>query len=161
MALKPDRNYNEADIDIRHVSGASVTAEAGQMLVRSTTGSGSLLQGARPIVTRAANPSGTTPAGMVMHDIVSIDETRYHRNFHKYEMKQGEPCELAKKGTFTTNNYVGSPTQGALAYLSSSGAYTPTVHPTGGLVATPLVGEFEGAPDEDGYVSIRIELPRT
>ena len=160
MALKPDRDVQVTDI--RHVIASGVTAmEGGDMMVRSVGGSGSLLVGSRPTVTRAANPSGTIPVGAALATLTTVDETLYHRNFHKYEVKTGEPVELVKKGVLVTNRYVGSPTAGAPAYLSSSGAYTPTIHATGGLVATPLVGEFDGVPDEDGYVSIRLELPRT
>lgn len=160
MALKGDRDGLVTDV--RFVVASTVTAmEAGDMMVRSTAGSGSLLVGTRPTVARAANPSGYKPVGASLAELTTVDETLYHRNFHKYQVKTGEPVELAKKGVITTNCYVGSPTGGDLAYLSSSGKYTPTVHATGGTVATPLVGEFEGAPDEDGYVSIRLELPKT
>jgi hypothetical protein len=157
MALKPERQLDVTDI--RYTCAAE--AEAGDMLVRSTSGSGQLLiSGTRPSLTRSANPSGTTPVGAVLHQVGTLDETLYHRNFHKYWQKTNEPCEVVKEGAIVTNRYVGSPTAGAAAYLSSSGCYTPTVHSTGGLVATPLVGEFESAPDEDGYVAIRIQIPR-
>lgn len=159
MALKPDRDIQVTDI--RHVLASSVTAmEGGDMMVRSVGGSGSLLVGSRPTVVRAANPSGTVPVGAALADLTTVDETLYHRSYHKYQVKTGEPVELVKRGVITTNSFVGSPTAGGNAYLSSSGKYTPTIHATGGLVATPLVGEFDGVADEDGYVAIRVELPR-
>lgn len=157
MALKPDRDIQVTDI--RHVVASSVTAmEGGDMMVRSVGGSGSLLVGSRPTVVRAANPSGTIAVGASLAELTTVDETQFHRNFHKYQVKTGEPVELVKAGVITTNRFVGSPTAGANAYLSSSGAYTPTLHTTGGLVATPLVGEFDGVADEDGYVAVRIKL---
>lgn len=165
MALKPERDVEVTDM--RHVAASGAAgAEGGDMLVKGTGGSGALLGGnnSRPTVTRAANPSGTNPIGLCLATSIlasTFDETLYHRNFHQYVQKVGEPIELMKKGYVVTNRYVGSPTANSPAYLSSSGCYTPTIHATGGLVATPLVGEFESAPDEDGYVSIRIELPRT
>jgi hypothetical protein len=47
-----------------------------------------------------------------------------------------------------------TPSGGNPAYLSHSGLLTPT------LVAnvTPLVGRFETAKDEDGYVKVSINL---
>jgi hypothetical protein len=66
---------------------------------------------------------------------------------------------VIKKGVIYTDLTVGTPTNGAPAYLSSSGFYTPTQDANGGLVATPLVGQYEGIKDENGFVRIRIELP--
>jgi hypothetical protein len=158
MALKPGRT-NSTNTEIRFVSSTSTTAEAGQILTYSTAGSGQLTLGTRPILVKSTNPSGQKPAGMVMHDIISLDETVTHRNWHKYVQKQGEAVEIAKKESYTTNSYVGVPTAGATAYLGSSGLLCVTPSVTGGLVANPIVGEFEGVADEDGYVSVRIELP--
>jgi hypothetical protein len=52
-----------------------------------------------------------------------------------------------------------SPAAGGVAYLTSNGEVTPTVSSTGGLVATPKVGVFAGAKDENGYVTIDVNLP--
>jgi hypothetical protein len=35
------------------------------------------------------DPSGKV-AGLLLNDVVDVDETRYHRNFQKDEMKKGE-----------------------------------------------------------------------
>jgi len=166
MAMRPERKVLMSEVRYVAATGAG-NAEGGDMLCRSANGSGALLNGSlngvRPSVTRAANPSGQIPVGALVGGVLdpSFDETINIRNWNKQLQKVGEPVELISKGWFTTNSYVGSPTAGANAYLSSSGKYTPTVHATGGLVATPLVGQFDSAPDEDGYVQITVELPRT
>lgn len=163
MALKPDRG-DSRNTEIRFACGTQ--AAAGEILIYQTAasgvygpGSGTLTVGGKPTVIKQTNPSGTKPAGMVLHDVISIDESQTHRNYHKYVHKIGEPCEFSKEGWFSTNSYVGSPTPGATAYLGASGLLCVTPSAAGGLVANPVVGEFEGVPDEDGYVSVRLTLP--
>lgn len=155
MALKPDRDIQHTNIDFL----VSTVAEPGQMLVYGTQGSGVLLgKDRRGYAGVVANPSGYKPVGAVTHPYVTNPESVYHRNYLKSEQIVGEPGSLVDQGWFITNKIIGTPTAGAPAYLSSSGNYTPTLHATGGLTATPLVGEFKGGLDEDGYAPVKIKL---
>jgi hypothetical protein len=143
----------------------SVAHTRGGIVSLSTTGSGLAFENQgttaspKPLVAYVANSSGTNPVGLLLNDAVDIDETKYHASFHKDEfIVPGKPA-IMRKGWVMTNNYVGSPTGGNPAYLSSSGAVTPTLHSTGGLVATPRIGTFLGSPSEDGYVKLEVNLP--
>lgn len=154
MALKPNRVELETDISMTCPS----VAERGVTLVYSTAGSG-VAQGDQAGVVDLLSPSGKIPAGVLMNDVVSIDETVRHRNFYKDEMKTGERVRILKKGRVCTNKVTGTPTPGATAYLTTSGVLTPTVSSTGGLTATPRVGQFVGGLDADGYATVDINLP--
>lgn len=154
MALKADRIVESDDITLTCPS----VAEAGSTLVYSTAGSGVAL-GDSAGVADLLSPSGKKVAGILLVDVVSIDETLYHRNFHKPVQKTGERVCLLKRGKVTTNVVTGTPTPGAPAYLTTSGVLTPTKSTTGGLVATPFVGEFKSGLDEDGYATVEVNLP--
>lgn len=155
MALKGDRVVLETDITMTCASVAS----RGVVLVIKTAGSGVSLGDTAGVADLVAAPSGYKVAGLLMNDVVNVDQTRYHRNFHKDETQVTERCTLLRKGKVTTDKYTGSPTAGATAYLTANGVLTPTKSTTGGLVATPPVGEFKGLPDEAGYVTVEINLP--
>jgi hypothetical protein len=155
MALKGDRVILETDI---HLAGMSVT-NRGVVLVISLSGSGAALGDTAGQASLATSASGNTPAGLLLNDIVQIDETRFHRNYFKLQQLVGERCTLLTKGRVTTDQVSGSPTAGQTAYLTSNGQLTPTLSATGGLVATPKVGKFASAPDESGFVTVDINLP--
>lgn len=155
MALKGDRIVIDTDITLNCLS----VAERGVVLVHKTAGSGVALGSFAGAADLVANPSGFKVAGVLMNDVVNIDETRFHRNYHKSEMLVGERCNLLKKGRVVTNMVTGTPTAGDIAYITTSGNVTPTVSATGGLVATPKVGVFAGAKDENGYVALEVNLP--
>jgi hypothetical protein len=155
MALKPDRKTIEEDISLSCLA----ISDRGYVLCYSTAGSGVGIGSSAGYVDRFANPSGKTPAGVLMHDVVSLDLTRYHLNFHKEVMASGSPVAILKKGRVTTNAYTGTPTPGATAYLTSNGTLTPTVSTTGGTAQTPKVGQFVTGPDADSYVTVDINLP--
>lgn len=158
MALKGERVEIETDIT-RTLSSAT---ERGVVVCVGTGGSGVALgdrAGTAALVASMATSSGSIPAGLLMNDVVSVDETRYHRNFHKDEHKTGERCRLLRKGRVTTNKVTGTPADGGIAYVTDNGVLTPTKHATGGVAVTPPVGRFAGKLDEDGYVTVDINLP--
>lgn len=155
MALKGDRVIVETDIKLT----CEAVAERGVVLVHDTSGSGVALGDRSGKATLAVDPSGAKVAGVLLNDVVNIDQTRFHRNFHKDETQVGEPCTLLKKGTVTSNKISGTPTVGATAYLTANGQFTPTMSATGGLVATPKVGQFASIKDENGYATIDVNLP--
>lgn len=155
MALKADRKTIEEDITLSCLA----ISERGYVLCYSTAGSGVAVGASAGYVDRFANPSGKIPVGVLMHDVVDLDLSRYHLNFHKEVMASGSPVAILRKGRVTTNAYTGSPTAGATAYLTTGGTLTPTMSTTGGTAATPKVGQFVGIPDADSYVTVDINLP--
>lgn len=155
MALKGDRVILQDDITWTCKS----VAERGVVLVRDTSGSGIALGASAGIADLVANPSGKAVVGLLLNDVVDVDETRYHRNYHKDEMKKGERVRVVKKGRVTTNKVTGTPAYDDVAYLDSSGTLIPTAHATGGLVARPKVGKFASVKDENGFAAVDIDLP--
>lgn len=155
MALKGERVVIETNITLTCPSVAS----RGVTLVHSTAGSGTALGDKAGTADLLANPSGYKVAGLLMNDVVNVDTTRYHLNFHKDERLINQRVTLLTKGRVTTDKVSGSPTAGSTAYLTTNGNLTPTVSATGGTVATPKVGVFAGGVDENGFATVDINLP--
>lgn len=155
MALKGDRVVLETDISMTCAS----VAERGVVLCYATSGSGVNIGDKAGGADLYASASGKIPVGMLMNDVVSTDQTRYHLNFHKDEKVTGQRCTLLRKGRLTTDKVTGSPTAGATAYLTANGVVTPTLSATGGLAATPKVGIFRSIKDEAGFVEVEFNLP--
>lgn len=157
MALKGNRNIVETDISFT----LDDVAAPGVGLCYETAGSGIALGDLSGDVQLATAPSGLIFAGILLTNVVDIDETRYHRNFMKDEVTTGDRVTVLKKGWVVTDKVSGTPTAGDKAYLTTSGNFTPTLSTTGGLVATPYAGRFESGKDEDGYARISVNLPNS
>lgn len=155
MALKGDRF--EGEHDIKHFMNE--VAEAGGIATLSTAGSGAALDQSANLVTYAAQPSGKSPVGVMLGDMVNKDLTKTHLNQHKHETQKGGKVVLMKRGYVTTNMIYPnqSPAGGDKAYVGGSGYFT-NVGPNS-LNAGRYVGEFETSKDEDGYASIYVNLP--
>lgn len=157
MALKGDWKVEADEISF----SCETATEAGVVLCYHTAGSGVSLGDSSGKADLKSNPSGYVPMGYLPHRVVSLDETQYHRNFHKGppDSLVGEKCWLITKGEVVTNKVSGTPTIGQTAYLTSSGIVTPTVHATGGTAATPKVGQFMSIKDENGYARVKFSFP--
>ena len=148
MALKGDRNVLETDISFF----INVTAEKGQLLCVSTQGSGAAMDNSSSLATTA---SGTNvPLGIVLNDVVDIDQTRQHINWHKDEVQKGGKVTILTKGTIVTDQITGTPTAGMVAYLNTGGTVGAQAH--GESLA---VGRFLSTKDADGYAKVAINLP--
>ena len=156
MALKGDRYEGMTDVSFFM---NDVSAAKGGIAVLVTGGSGVALDQSKALVTYAAAASGNVPVGLCLNDMVNIDQTRQHINFHKNEVQKGGKVTLLTDGWVLTNMVTGTPTAGAPAYLTAAGKVTPTQSATGGVVATPPVGRFMSSKDEDGYVKLSVKLP--
>ena len=116
MALKADRH--ELDVDISYFMNE--TAERGQIVVLSTVGSGAAMDQAGALVTVAAATTTNIPVGVLLNDVVNLDLTRQHINWHKDEVQKGGKVSLLKKGYIVTDMIAGTPTAGALAFLDDA-----------------------------------------
>tara|TARA_Y100001934_G_scaffold281134_1_gene389863 strand:+ start:798 stop:1313 length:516 start_codon:yes stop_codon:yes gene_type:complete len=162
MALKGDRYEFETTIDFF----MNEVAERGGVVTLSTAGSGAALDQSAALVTYAAAQSGQVPIGILLNDMVNIDQTRQHINFHKNEMQKGGKVTLLKKGTVVTNRIDPgiTPTKGQIAFVGPSGFITNTnsgplinrKNYAGGLA----IGQFDSLKDEDGYAKISVNLPQ-
>ena len=161
MALKSDRNELQTDISFF----MNETATRGGIASVSTVGSGAALDQGAALVTYAALPSGKVAVGLLLNDMVDLDLTRQHINFHKDEVQKGGKVTLLRKGWVVTNNIEGTtPVAGSPAFVAHSGNLSITdlandhVDTDG---STRLVGRFLSTIDEDGYAKVNIDLPNT
>jgi hypothetical protein len=150
MALKPDRV--EAYTDISFFMNEK--GERGGVVVHLTAGSGAAMDDASAVVEYAADPSGTSPAGLLLNDVVDLDLTRQHINFHKDEVQKGNKVTLLRQGFVVTNMIVSgvSPTAGAAAYYGAEGKLTNV------STNSVQVGRWLSAKDVDGYAKVDINI---
>lgn len=154
MALKGDRTETIQDISFF----MNEVAERGGLVVMSTASSGVGLDSATQLCTYTWS-SGSYPVGILMQDMVNVDQTKYHINPYKDEAQKGSKVRILKDGWVTTNMiYPGStPTAGGIAYVGHSG-YLATEQ-MGGDARNRAVGVFETTKDEDGYARVYVKLP--
>lgn len=153
MALKPDRIEAYTDISFF----MNDVAERGGVVVHSTgtlVGSGIAMDDPNAVVEYAADQSGRYPAGLLLNDVVNLDLTRQHINWHKDEVQVGSKVTLLRQGQATTNLVEGSLTiaPGAPAYVGASGLLTTS------STNSVQVGRFLRGYDADGYVKVDINI---
>lgn len=152
MALKPDRIELLTDVSFFMNS----TAERGGVVsvVTATSGVGVSMDDANAVVAYAAVASGAKPVGLLLNDVVDLDLTRQHINWHKDETQVGGKVTVLRQGQVTTNMLVAgtTPSAGADAYVGASGLI--------GTSSTNAVkvGQFLSAKDSDGYAKVSVNL---
>lgn len=165
MALKPDRIHIDSQIDFF----MNETATRGGIVCISTVGSGTAMDQSAQLCTYIPETrmSGVTPLGVLMNDMVNLDLTRQHINWHKDEVQKGGKVTIWSKGTVVTNMiYPGqTPTAGQPAWVAHSGYIAPSDLTSGSDNGTDgttrrRVGRFLSTKDEDGYAKVAINLPQ-
>lgn len=150
MALKGDRH--ELDTDISYFMNE--TASRGVVVSVSTQGSGAAMDNASAVATVAAEASGAVALGVLLNDVVNIDQTRQHLNWHKDEVQQGSKVTILTKGFVVTDQISGAPSAGDTAYLADSGLIAGSQDGT-----APAIGRFLSTKDADGYAKVSVNLP--
>jgi hypothetical protein len=150
MALKPDRIEHKTDISFFMNS----VAERGGVVSALTSGSGVSMDDGNATVVYAAVPSGAKPVGLLLNDVVNLDLTRQHINWHKDEMQIGGKVTVLRQGQVTTDMLVPgiTPSAGVDAYVGPSG-----------LIGTSSsnavkIGQFLSAKDSDGYAKVSVNI---
>lgn len=148
MALKPDRIELLTDVSFF----MNTTAERGGVACVVTGGSGVAMDDANAVVSYAAVASGAKPIGVLLNDVVNIDLTRQHINWHRDEVQLGGKVTLLRQGQVSTNKVAGSPAAGADAYVGASGLI--------GTSSTNAVkiGQFLSAVDADGFAKVSVNI---
>jgi hypothetical protein len=149
MALKGDRN--ELDTDISFF--INETAEKGEFLSISTAGSGAAMDNSNAVVTSIADASGALFAGVLLNDVVNIDQARYHINWQKDEVQQGGKVTLLRKGFIVTDQVFGTPTAGQDCYLANSGQCSATAD-----AGHAKIGQFLSTLDANGYAKVAVNV---
>jgi hypothetical protein len=149
MALKPDRIELLTDVSFFMNS----TATRGGVASVVTGGVGVSMDDATAVVAYAAVASGAKPVGVLLNDVVDLDLTRQHINWHKDEVQLGGKVTLLRQGQVTTNLVAGTPAAGADAYVANNGVLS-TVQAAG----TVKVGQFLSAVDSNGYAKVSVNI---
>ena len=155
MALKADRH--ELDVDISFFMDA--TATRGGCVSIVAVGSGAAMDQAKATVNYVAAANDVIPVGILLNDVVNLDLTRQHINFHKDEVQKGGKVSILKKGWVVTNMITGTPTAGALAYLDDATAGNLTIKGSVDDGEYVHIGRIMSTLDEDGYAKVEVNLP--
>ena len=157
MALKPDRVESFTDVSFF----MNTTGDRGGVVVYSGAGGvGSSMDDADAVVIYpTGSPAGTAPAGVLLNDVVNLDLTRQHINWHKDEVQQGGKVTLLQVGQVTTDSVTGAIAAGEPAFVGASGLFTATA-PTDvdSELAQARVGTFLSSRDSDGYVKVAVNF---
>ena len=158
MALKSDRYEFQTDVSFF----MNEVAERGGIVTLATgsTPSGAAMDSSLNVVTYVANPSGKVAMGVLLNDMVNIDLTRQHINWHKDELQKGGKVTVLRKG-YVITNLVGSgtPTAGAYAYVADSGYISTSTRALILDLGAQPIGRFMTAKDAEGYAKVEINLP--
>lgn len=160
MALKPDRIETQTDVSFFMNNATSSTIERGGVASISTGGSGVAMDDASALVAYATAGSGAKPVGVLLNDVVNLDLTRQHINWHKDEVQGGGKVTLLQIGQVTTDKVTGEDiTAGTPAFVGGSGLFSPTA-PTNvdSELAQHRVGTFLSSKDSDGYVKVAVNF---
>ena len=155
MALKADRH--ELDVDISYFYNAG-TATRGGVVVLDTVGSGAAMDQATNLVKYKVATSSDFAVGILLNDVVNLDLTRQHINWHKDEVQKGGKVSLLKKGYVVTSNITGTPTKGALA-CADDATTAGNIALCSGSTVDLIIGRFMSLKDEDGYAKVEDNLP--
>ena len=159
MAMKSDRYVFQTDVSFF----MNEVAERGGVVTHASTAtpSGIALDSAVNLVTYVANPSGKVPVGILLNDMVNLDLTRQHINWHKNEIQKGGKVTVLRKGYVVTNRIhaTGTPAAGSYAYVADSGLISTSVRALQLDGGAQPIGRFMTAKDSDGYAKVEINLP--
>jgi hypothetical protein len=148
MALKPDRIEHLTDIS----NFMNTVAERGGVVSYTSSGEGVSMDDAGAVVAYTAAASGSKPAGVLLNDVVNLDLTRQHINWHKDEVQLGGKVTVLKIGQVTTNLVDGTPSAGAAAYVGTNGKVSTTA------TNAVKIGTFLSSLDADGYVKLSVNI---
>ena len=135
MALKSDRIELLTDISFF----MTTTAERGGVVSAVTSGSGVSMDDANAVVGYAAVASGSKPVGVLLNDVVDLDLTRQHINWHRDEIQVGGKVTVLRQGQVTTDKLVSG-----LIGTSSTNAVQ--------------IGSFLSGKDADGYAKVSVNI---
>ena len=95
----------------------------------------------------------------MLNDVVDIDLTRQHINWHKDEVQKGGKVAILKKGYVVTDQIEGTPTAGAIAFLDDADTGKFAMAASVADTKYSPVGRFMSIKDEDGYCKVEVNLP--
>lgn len=160
--LKPDRSVFSDDVSFF----MNQTAERGGVvcIVTGTYGLGASMDDANNLVgyLPVASVSGRHPVGVLMQDVVNIDQTRQILNPYKSEVQVGNKVVVVRKGWVTTNMLTTGSATGTVfpitAYLAGDGKVIADGTNYQTASGYREVGRVMGRVDSDGYAKLYVDL---
>ena len=156
MALKADRHELDVDISFFYNDGA---VERGGVVVLDTVGSGAAMDQAGAKVKYATATNALIPVGILLNDVVNLDLTRQHINWHQDEVQKGGKVSILKKGYVVTNKVTGTPAAGEAAFVCDDTAGNISVQANVDDGKKIIIGRWMSTKDEDGYAKVEVNLP--
>lgn len=149
MALKPDRIELADGSRIKYFMVE--TAERG-CIVNLDANGGAGMDSPDATVSLPLGASGN-PAGVLMNDVVDLNLTRTHINWHQDQVQVGNKVDVLVRGVVRTNSLKSgdTPAAGDPAYYAANGEFTTTS-------GSDQVGKFAGPADADGYVEVEVNV---
>ena len=157
MALKSDRVESYTDVSYF----MNTVGERGGVVVHLTSGSGVGMDSSSSVVIYPTGVvSGTRPAGLLLNDVVDLDLTRQHINWHKDEVQKGSKVTLLRQGQVTTDMIAtaAAPGVGSGVYIGASGLLTTVAVATSGVSNGISCGRFLSSKDADGFCKVDINI---
>lgn len=167
MALKPQFSYLADSIEYymyaTGVRGGIVSAvPSGSLPAGTVQPQGAGLDSAGRRVTYIGNPSGVFPVGILLTDVVDIDQSKYWLNRYKNEVQAGDKVTILTKGRVVTDRVLTATIAGA-----NTTPCTARLGPTGSIVngdtgyansGWPVIGRILTRPDADGFCQVQVDL---
>jgi len=155
MALKPDRIETQTDVSFF----SDATATRGGVASVKSAGSGVSMDDASAVVEYTSALGSAHPVGILLNDIVDLDLTRQHVNWHKDEVQKGGKVTLLQVGQITTSNIeTGAvPAAGSGAFVHNNGNLSTSGVGIGAHLGKK-VGVFLSSKDSDGYAKVAINI---
>lgn len=149
MALKPDRIELADGSRIKYFMNE--VAERGIVVLLDSPGG----EGMDDPTATVSVPTGTAgnPAGVLMNDVVNLNLTRQHINWHQDEVQVGNKVDIIRRGVVRTNMVKSgdTPAAGGDAHFDANGEFTTTATST-------KVGQFVSELDAEGYVEVEVNV---
>ena len=159
MALKADRIETQTDVSFF----MDEVQTRGGIASISTGGSGVAMDDGNAKVSYVATASGAKPVGVLLNDVVNLDLTRQHINYHQDEVQKGSKVTLLQIGQITTDSIVTeyTPAAGDIAYVGGTGLFSS--NPTDDADTADennmyQVGRFLSSKDANGFCKIAINI---
>lgn len=162
MAIKAPRSFMDGKVSQKYF--ITTTGTMGQ-IVFSNTGTapvGVNLDDPNARVEVIATVSGRQAVGLLLADVVNIDQSRYYLNKNRSEVQINSKVALLLEGEVTLNNL------GAGAAPATGVVYPTTAYagPNGNLFHQAgfagsgyhVVGKFLSGRDADGYAQVSIDV---
>jgi hypothetical protein len=162
MAIKAPRSFMDGKVSQKYF--VTTTGTMGQIVFAGTGTApvGINLDDPNARVEVIATVSGRTPIGILLADVVNIDQSRYYLNKNRSEVQVNSKVALLTDGEIVLNNLGAgaAPATGVVYPTTAYAGPNGTLFHQAGFAGSgyPVVGKFLSGRDVDGYAEVSIGL---